>query len=379
VAAATEQQQDGGGRWARCRGTLGVIAALNAFGLALLALLWLLAGDGERGLGAYFQVISRQTRTAGTMAAYCLGLVAYAVALEAVLRLAVQRPLRQRLRRWGWLAIALPALLYGATHARYHLAGVLYATALGAATALVYQRRQRWWELALWHAQWQAVAVIATGVLGIAGVTSARAYLLAEYKARQVRAGILRYRPEWGWEDISHQDPELYAAIDQWLARPPAERPPLRLEYRVLTPVGMLEIASTYELAEPPPDALAAWGVGAGIFLDFHIAVEEAQQAAGWRSGSQLSAWRAEDLPSALLAALERYPAADRVALPEPVTDQAALAARWAQEGHREVARLVHPEDLPGLIPPAWQPAWAVLVRERARWRCTARHHGFGR
>lgn len=293
------------GRWARW---IGAVVAIDALGLGWLGLTWWWAGGGGGGLGPYLGAVARAATSASDLAVYSVLIFAYSAGLELVLRRAIQEPLARGPRWAVRLAVPTAAIAYGLTHAVYHPAGVIYAAVLGTVTAVAYAWVRDWRPLALWHVQWNALAIGGTLVLAMWGPGQPRDAVLVAYKIDRAAAGLLTWRDGWGWVDRTHYAQEQMTEALRWaevddgapltfqadLSTAWGQRTPMRRSYR-----------------HPGTDA-EPWAVACAAVMDFNARYEQAQAEAPWWTGTPLSAHQFDDLPSVLLACLDAHPDATR-------------------------------------------------------------------
>lgn len=348
---------------ARLRSWLLAVLALDALGLGCVLVTWFLAGGGEGGLGPYLQAVGNAAVTPTRLLLYCAGIALYSAGLELVLRRALQGPLagwlvrRASARAAPWLAGAAAAAAYALTHMIYHPAGVAYAAVLGAGTAATFAWLRDWRPLALWHVQWNALAIAGTLFLALWGPGDARDAVLFAYKADRIERGTLVHAPGWGWVDRTHLPHEQLDEALAWAGGRPGDRLHLDAE---LTHIlgGRVPIARTYRLQAPAADDHHAWALSCAVVLDFHVHHEQAQAGQPWWTGTPLSAFQFDDLPSVLRACMDRRPGAEALAIE---TDLVALRARWAREGLEKVRTPVREVA----VPEAVAEATAAWVAER--------------
>lgn len=298
------------------------LLALHLGGLALVGILACLGGTPS-----YLGEVATHTISLGAILWYCVYLIAYASLVEASLRL-----LQEALCRRGWslLSLTLPALAYGALHLHYSVTGFFYATLLGAFVAWRASLVRRWWWFVLWHIQWDLMAFAATIVLVLASPGEPRTLFSYHYKASRIEAGALQYRPGWGWFDLKHASPRHFQQVERAIF---TQASSLTLETDFSDSLGQRHsVERQYKVHPHPTDPRLRWGISAGIALDLAQQSEAAQEQGPIWWGARMSAWQFDDLPSALRACLDLYPAAPTP--PAMITEKAALLARWNLEGH---------------------------------------------
>lgn len=330
---------------------IAAIVAIDVIGLGVLGATWALAGGGSGGLGPYLQAVGEASVSPWALARYCAIIACYSAGLEFVLRRLIQRPISTR-GRWGaHLAGPVAALVYGLTHAIYHPAGVFYALVLGGVTATAFARLKDWRPLALWHVQWNALAIGGTLLLALWGPGDPRTAALVAYKADQIREGKLVYAEDWGWVDRTHLAHDQLDRAEAWAQGHAGDE--LRLEAAVSDILGgRTPVVRTYDLRVPARTEEAVWATACAVVIDFNRDYESAQQARPWWTGAPMSAFQFEDLPSVLRACLDRRPGASP---PSLQTDVASLLRRWEAEGPSRVAEPVRDLALPIVITRAGQ------------------------
>ena len=271
---------------------------LHVGGLLCVLMLWVLFGAGDQGLGPYFEAVGWAAISPMRLVGYTLLIMAYSASVEWVLRL-IQGTLQARLitRHARLVALLITATLYGLTHSTYHLAGVLYATALGLWTSWVFARVQSKQALVLWHVQWNLVAITGALLLVMLVPGEPRAHMLLMYKLEQIERGDLVRHPLLGWIDRSHYDRPMYGRIEEHMRR--SLDKPLTLHGTLHTALGTDHaISKTYRVAraEAWHDATMRHAVTCSILLDFNDFHETQQGHLGWWSGLALSAHQADDL-----------------------------------------------------------------------------------
>ena len=322
------------------------IAAIDALGLGCVLVTWALAGGGEGGMGPYLEAVGHAAVTPGRLLLYCAGIAAYSALLELGLRSLVQEPIARRTGRLAHLAVPAAALAYALTHAIYHPAGVLYAALLGTGTALAYAWLRDWRPLALWHVQWNALAIGGTLILALWGPGDPRDAALFAYKAEAIERGTLVHAPGWGWVDRTHLPHEQLDQALAWTRGLPGD--PLVLDAVLTDARGQrTPLAHPYALPATARDARHAWALSCAVVLDFHARHEQAQADQPWWTGTRLSAFQFDDLPSVLRACLDREPGATPAAL---TTDLADLRTRWHREGHDLVRTPIVVVDAPSAV-----------------------------
>ncbi|MFK7931660.1 MAG: CPBP family glutamic-type intramembrane protease [Myxococcota bacterium] len=319
------------------------MAGINLVGLGCVAVTWALAGGQDDGMGPYLLAVGRAATSLPDLAWYCLLIAGYSALLEVGLRVLIQEPL---LRRSGWVArlsIPVAALAYGLTHAVYHPAGVAYAVVLGLASAGAYAWLRDWRALAVWHVQWNALAIGGALLLAMTSAGAPRSAVLVAYKADRIESGTLEYRPRWGWTDTTHTPViELEQALE-WAQGEAGD--PWTLTAYVVPVVGpRAAVTHTYALPQTSADPEQVWTQACTALMDFNERYERAQADQPWWTGAQMSAFQFDDLPSVLRACLDAHPDAEPP--PPPVPTGVALE-RWQVEGWTQVARPHHAFDLP--------------------------------
>jgi len=321
-------------------------AGLNAVGLACVLVTWALAGGGAGGMGPYLEAVGRAAIHPVDLVLYCGLIAAYSALLEAGLRVLIQEPLARRAGRLAHLAGPAAAVAYAATHAVYHPAGVVYALVLGSGTAAAYAWLRDWRPLALWHVQWNALAIGGTLLLALWGPGDARDAALFAYKADRIEQGVLVYAPGWGWVDRTHLPHDQLDQATAWARGRPGDR--LVLDATLVDALGgRTPLAHTYALPATARDAHQAWSLACAVVLDFHHRHEQAQADRPWWTGNTLSAYQFDDLPSVLRACLDREPGANPAAL---LTDVPALRERWRQEGYDRVRQPIIQVPVPPAV-----------------------------
>lgn len=334
------------------RNAVLVMLALDGFGLACVLLTWGLAGGGEGGMGPYLQAVGRAAVSLPDLIVYCALIGAYSAVLELALRRLVQEPLARAGGRVAGLSVPAAAIAYALTHAVYHPAGVVYAGILGLGSALAYAWCRDWRALGLWHVQWNALAIVGTLILALWGPGDARTAALVAYKADRIDAGQLVYADGWGWVDRSHMPHDQLDAAERWAGGDRGAR--LELTAKLSNVFGgRVPITRTYTLSADHLDRDGRWAVACAVVLDFHTQHERAQSEQPWWTGTPMSGFQFDDLPSVLRACLDRRPGAEPMPLQ---TDRDVLHARWEREGAERVVEAITEVDLPLEVRRAW--AW---------------------
>ena len=127
----------------------------------------------------------------------------------------------------------------------------------------------------------------------------------------------------------------------------------------------------TFQTTAPLPAAdTEVWAIAAGMQLDSETTNETAQADARFCPLTQIAAWQADDMLSGFFCCARRHPGYGSFFPPVTLlTDTAALAARWQEQGLAWVGRKLRVEDLSGLVPPAYHGMLVEIDRARARWR----------
>ena len=110
----------------------------------------------SEGFSSYLLEISAFTVSIEQLLLYVLFLCLYAVGIEFILRF-IQSKIESA--QGDKLALGLSALLYGLSHLRHGNEAFPYAFCIGLITAFAYQRWKDWRVLALWHIQWDLIAL----------------------------------------------------------------------------------------------------------------------------------------------------------------------------------------------------------------------------
>ena len=118
--------------------------------------LLLLAADHSSGISPYISEVASQATDPWRLIQYAITVCLYAMLLEGALRI-----LQSRLRPLvaPMPLVLLMAVIYGATHLKFHLVGFIYATSIGLITAWFFDRTQRIRSLMIWHACWELAAI----------------------------------------------------------------------------------------------------------------------------------------------------------------------------------------------------------------------------
>lgn len=349
------------------------ILALNAVGLIALLGQWLLAGGGSDGVGRYLQEVAGNVGSTAKIIRYLVYLSVYALTLEWLLRRVVQYQFYRRPVRWlPALGVAATALIYAATHAVYHLSGVIYALILGLGTAVWYHYRRDWREIALWHVQWEVLAVAGAIFLCVFDIGQAPQHFLFVYKRDQVRQQIMTYAPGWGWLDRHHRDDELFTEISDWLRSGTSDRQPLHFDRALLTEWGTgLRLQRTFQTLAPLTAMdTEIWAIAAGMQLDYECANETAQANAWYCPLTRLAAWQPDDMLSGFFCCARRHPGYGYTYPPVTViTDTAALEITWQEQGLSWVGRKAGLNELPDMVPPAYHGMLNEINSARSTWR----------
>lgn len=351
----------------------GVLVAVLLLDLAL----WALGARGEawRALESfepYLDEVARHATSLSSLAVYGVLLVCYAVGVEWVLRCVVQERLVRRSR--AMLGAALAVGLYTMIHARYGWVPGVYGFGVGLVGAWSYWRRRDWRVLALWHVQWDGVAVSAVLLWAALGPGPPRDAVNLAYKATLVEAGRLQHHADHGWVDVAHYygaQRRLCEVVSR-LGREVVEGEQLEVLGRFERLDGVVVVhRSNWRALGDVSDAMEA-----GAALVWEVAVEEEsfQERAPWWSGLPLSAWSFEDLPSVSLALddalsqedfLGRCEGLEQVArsgLKGAVLDSRQGLALWSAEGRGLVGELR--KDVAGVEGGAsWREARGVWER----------------
>lgn len=314
--------------------TFLTVAMLDASGFLLLSGMVFVGGyDGKTGLAPYWREVCRHLITPQQILLYACALVVGSFFLEFFLREIVQRKFAQQSRRdLRGLGVVIVALLYGATHAVFNYTGVVYATLLGTITAVAYQRVNNWRILAIWHAQWNLLAVGGTLFLLFFPSLPPRSQLLYQYKYNEIKKGNLRYRPDWGWIDKQHYDYKTLRKINTWLEIPGKRRYPLRVVVVRKNIWGQdCKTTNIFGLKNPQQKLSRheRQKISGGILLAIHRKNESAQEVAPFGNGDFLSAWQFDDLPSAMCVILDEATGKPPVAF----FDTTKAQQLWRQEG----------------------------------------------
>lgn len=335
---------------------------LNLWGYLCLALLWLVGGAHQHGLGPYLEAVGRAAISPQRLALYTATIIAYSIILELLLRRLIQDQLAKR--KLPTLAqLSLMAALYGSTHLIYHPAGVLYASTLGLGTALAYHKLRDWRAMAAWHIQWNLSAIAGAILWAMLTPGPARQHIVISYKTHQLEQGKLQYIPDLGFIDRNHDDGPMYQRIAAWLHTP--KKGPLRIDSALFSQWGTKHpISRTYSLtAAPPTNALERWALICSIYLDFNDHHEASQQHLGLWSGLAISAYQADDLLASWYTCAKAHPTTPH---PAPPLELSAARPQWRAQALDHVSQqLTLPRLLEQHIPP--QDARAI-TRARALW-----------
>ncbi len=321
-----------------------------AWGLLCVAMLGALGGWHDQGLGPYLRAVGSATHSTMRLAIYVAVILVYSVSLEWGLRQLVQR----RIEAMPW-ALTIPALIYGATHGIYHVAGVVYATALGVGTAWLFRRVRDWRVNAAWHAQWNLIAIGGTISLAILAPGPIRDHVLWAYKDAQIQGGTLAWAPGFGWVDLLHRDVERFDHVLNGLER----------GGRTFTLVGQAmsmwgtryPVRRTFTVTAPVETESDRLAVACRLTWELSRDVEQMQDDLDVWSGMALSAYQADDLPAVVHVCMERAGHAYPI-----VRDVEALRARWADEGMAQLAVQVRTLTLGPWATPS-KPAQAFLSK----------------
>ena len=325
---------------------LGWIALLNLLGAVLVALFWLIAGDGPEGIGPYLDAVSRAGQSPKDLLVYTVCVMAYSVIIELALRLLIQKPLTNH-KHSAAFAIFIAAIAYGMSHLVHNPAGALYATALGGCSALVYHKTRDLRAMVGWHVQWNLLAIGGTLLLAMAHNGDARAHFLYEYKAHQVEAGKLVYNPGWGWVDLDHYEVHDYDRALDWTRD--ASKETLTLHATIHGVFGDEHpVSRTYKLTVDPRTPSDRWAAACSATLDFSIYYEQRQLELPWILGTRMSAFQPDDATSTLFLCLNSS-APDGRSAPDRqgnVLTKARNIEAWREQG-LEVVRRTEPADRP--------------------------------
>lgn len=314
---------------------------LDLIGLALVAAMWLVGGGERGGLAPYYGAVARAALSPKTLLLYIGAITTYSVILEFCLRRLLQESIHTARAPWlRPLARPIAAFCYGVTHLLYHPLGMIYAMLLGFASADAYSKERDWKILALWHAQWNMLAVAGALFLAMLGPGDARDQLLYEYKKSRIEEGALSYVEGWGWRDRYHNHDGYYEKAHHW-AKDGARGDVLTLRATVKSPTGWdTPVKRTYVLTSLPKTPMQRWATACTVVLDFAKTYEHAQEDAFFWTGATISAWQFDDLPSTVLTCIE---VAEFNGTSEPrrveTFDRAALLERWEREGVEAVRR----------------------------------------
>ncbi len=353
---------------------LATVTLLNlSAGTVLLGALALTSALGLDMTGSYTAEVAGASVSLTSLALYAGGLAIYATGIEAFLRLGIQRPVMGKLGVAAGLTLA--AATYAACHLHHSVPSAFYALGVGLVTAGAFAKGTDWKLLALWHIQWDWIAIASVLFLATLGPGPERQAINLAYKTHQVEQGRLIHRAGWGWIDQAHHhgaQKRLCQTLNH-LSAPTSDKLTLTAAFERVDG-SVLRTHTTYHINTPiSPHARRA--TAAAIVMDAATMDEQTQQDAPWWTALQLSAWSFEDLSSVQRAALDalQSPNLDLTcaspARPTYAPPSLALLKRWEKEGPALTATPKRDFALPAHATPGDHNAQNQIDSTKALWR----------
>lgn len=155
----------------------------------------------SEGFESYMLEISTFASSLTDLVYYLLLLMIYALGIEYILRSAQ----KMITHKWGqYLGMSGAALMYGLSHLRHGWIALLYALSIGMITAYAYERWRDWKILALWHIQWDLLALGTFLAFALCNISPYAQAINYHYKQQLMHEGRIVYRPQVGWIDTAH-------------------------------------------------------------------------------------------------------------------------------------------------------------------------------
>ena len=257
-------------------------------------------------------------------------------ALEFLLRKQIQDRLLNLDKKWGTAAsILVPALICVILHFSFGYVGLIYGILCGLIQSLFYLWKKDWLTFALWGMTWGFIIVPFSMATCVFVDGQVRNDFLFAYKKRHIIKQKMYYQENWGWVDDIHYRPDHYdhlmkavnTAIDEgeveivegWVT-------PLRIK---------VTFSAKYSFKVPETD-LEKWAMVTGMMMHFMRHNETVQEKSPWYHGNQLSAWQFDDMSSALLCCLDRFPG-DKPATGTEIKSIEQLLKIWDKTGEEIV------------------------------------------
>lgn len=308
--------------------------------LAAVMLLWLIGGEGERGLRPYYAEIARECLDEKRFFLYVAIVFSLAVAAEIVVR-RLQRRLTPKFG--AAVAIGLMSVAYAAIHWRFGIFGAGHALVMSAIAGVVFMRCNSISTLAIWRGCWE-LAMIGFFVLSAIFINGApKTVLLYEYKRSQIEAGGFLWVEGWGWLDKFHlADDLLQELVDELNANPGTSVEHTFVHAHRRHFIGPHRVDHVYHFDVPAaadPELIHA--MAAAALWDSAMRHEAIQGAEPAYAGGAMSAFAWEDLATILLAAYLTQPT-DHPPLDIETIDIEADLRRWAADGDALIQARIH-------------------------------------
>lgn len=310
------------------------ILIINVSMLLILAVL--IAVLGEVSFSSYVKEMAMNILSVKEVIVYITILAIYGFVLELLLRKIIQDRLLSSDAKWiRALAVIIPVILYTLIHSRYGLTGVIYGLATGLFLSLYYLKRKDWLTFSLWHMCWGVVIVPLSMAICVFVDSQVRNDFLFSYKKKHILKEKMYYREAWGWVDKVHYRPDHFDHLMHALENS-KEKGQVEIEDGWVTPLKIsVRFSAKYEFTVPKT-AREKWGIVTGMMLHFMRLNETVQEESPWYHGNQLSAWQFDDMSSALLCSLDRYPG-EKVADGIEVKSTEKLLQIWEKTGEKIV------------------------------------------
>lgn len=343
---------------------LPAIMILNGLMLFLLLVLFIVLGT--ESFSPYVKCLAGQILSVKEVFVFLALFSIAGFTLEFLLRKQIQDRLLNMAKKWSTLAaILVPALLCLLLHSTFGFIGLIYGILCGLVQSSFYLWKKDWLTFSLWGMFWGFIIVPFSMATCVFVDGQVRNDFLFAYKKRHIIKEKMYYQKNWGWVDHVHYRPDHFEHLMDALNKAEGKGA-VEISEGWTTPLRIkVNFTVKYEFQVPNTPG-EKWAMVTGMMLHFMRFNETVQEESPWYHGNQLSAWQFDDMSSALLCCLDRYPGGSPVTGDE-VHDTKTLLEIWGKTGEAVVGVKMKEQESWALLEEGKRKELKALVEEQRK------------